>query len=410
MTQIRAFRPYVVAPQHATAVVSPAYDSMSPAQRRIFCETHPKNYINTMQGVDDFPTGERPTEAKVLEGNVQHLQVMLENGSYRNSDTDAVFIYQLSIDGHTQTGVVAEIPLGEYENGSIRRHEETRKEHEERLSRYLDIVGASSSPICLAYAGSAQIDAIVESVIQGDPVLDFVLPDGVCQRLWRVTDTSQYDGLCQAFSGIDATYLTDGHHRAASALRHAVSRRATDKTGGPWDYLLVALFPADQLRVLAFNRCVRDLGGRTPTDLLTELEKDFVVEPVGDDRAAEFPAQHGQFLMLLDGQTILLTLRRPALDKSPLRNLDVSILQARILEPLLGISDVRGDPRLDYVTGDSGLEGLQARCSEGWQLGFACFPTSLAELMAVADASEVMPPKSTCFDPKTRSGIFVRMS
>jgi uncharacterized protein (DUF1015 family) len=410
VTQIRAFRPYVVAPQHAIAVVSPAYDSMSPAQRRIFCETHPKNYINTMQAADDFPISERPTEAQVLEGNARQLQAMLKNGSYRDSDTDAVFIYQLSIDGHTQTGVVAEIPVGEYQNGSIRRHEETRKEHEERLSRYLDIVGASSSPICLAYAGSTEIDAIVESVTQGDPVLDFVLPDGVCQRLWRVTDASQCDGLCQAFSGMGATYLTDGHHRAASTLRHAASRRATGKTDGPWDYLLVALFPADQLRVLAFNRCVRDLGGRTTTNLLTELAKDFVVEPISDDHAAEFPAQRGQFLMLLDGQTILLTLRRPVLDKSPMRNLDVSILQERILEPLLGISDVRGDPRLDYVTGDSGLEGLRARCSEGWQLGFACFPTSLTELMAVADASEVMPPKSTCFDPKPRSGIFVRMS
>ena len=410
MTQIRAFRPYVVAPQHATTVVSPAYDSMSPAQRHAFCVTHPKNYINTMQVADDFPAGERPTEAKVLEGNVQQLQAMLENGSYQDSDTDAVFIYQLSIDGHMQTGVVAEVPVGEYENGSIRRHEETRKEHEERLSHYLDIVGASSSPICLAYAGSAQIDAIVESATQGDPVLDFVLPDGVCQRLWRVTDTSQCDDLRQAFSGVDATYLTDGHHRAASTLRHAASRRAAGKTDGPWDYLLVALFPADQLRVLAFNRCVRDLGGTTTTDLLTELAKDFVVEPISDDHAVEFPAQRGQFLMLLDGQTILLTLRRPVVDKSPLRNLDVSILQDRILKPLLGINDVRGDPRLDYVTGDSGLDGLQSRCSEGWQLGFVCFPTSLTELMAVADASEVMPPKSTCFDPKPRSGIFVRMS
>ena len=410
MTQIRAFRPYVVAPQHATAVVSPAYDSMSPAQRHTFCETHPKNYINTMRATDDFPAGERPTEAKVLGDNVRQLRKMLANGSYRDSDTDAVFIYQLSVDGHTQTGVVAEIPVDEYENGSIRRHEETRKEHEERLSHYLDIVGASSSPICLAYAQSVEIDAIVESITQGDPVLDFVLPDGVCQRLWRVTDTAQCDDLRQEFSGIDATYLTDGHHRAASMSRHAASRRAAGKADGPWDYLLVALFPADQLRVLAFNRCVRDLGGRTPADLLTELGKDFVVEPIDDDRAAEYPAQRGQFLMLLSGQTILLTLRHPVLDKSPLRNLDVSILQQRILEPLLGISDVRGDPRLDYVTGDSGLDGLQARCSEGWQLGFACFPTSLAELMAVADASEVMPPKSTCFDPKPRSGIFVRMS
>lgn len=409
MTQIRAFRPYLVTPGHAGSVVSPAYDSMSPDERRGFREAHPQNYINVMRSVDDFPVGERPSEDQLLKENSDQLQALLSSGAYERCNQEGLFVYQMDINGHSQTGIVTEIPVSEYQDGLVRKHEETRKDHEARLGQYLDTVGATSSPICLAYEGSDTIDGIVNALSDSDPILDFSLPDGVQQRLWQVSDPSVLEALQRAFVDIEYTYLTDGHHRAASTLHHAASRHAQGKGTGPWDYLLAALFPASQLRVLPFNRCVRDLGGLTPEGLLERLEDDFTVEVASADQAA-LPAQQGQFLILMNEQAVTITRRSPALDPSPVKNLDVSVLQDRVLAPLLGIHDARKDPRLDYVTGDSGVSGLMQRCREGWQVGIACFPTSMAELMAVANAGDVMPPKSTCFDPKPRSGLFVRMS
>ena len=409
MTQIRTFQPHLVTPGHAGSVVGPAYDSMSPDQRRSFRDANPHNYINVMRSVDDFPHGECPSEEQLLKENVDQLQHLLSSGAYEPCDQEAIFLYQLTINGHSQTGIVAEIPVSEYRDGLVRKHEETRKDHEARLGHYLDTVGATSSPICLAYAGTSTIDAIVDDLTNSKPMLDFFLPDGVQQCLWQVSDPSVLDALKQAFTGIEFTYLTDGHHRAASTLHHAASRHAQGKGSGPWDYLLTVLFPASQLRVLPFNRCVRDLGGLTPEAFVERLEPDFAIETMSVERAT-LPARQGQFLMLIDGQAITIT-RRPAVqDPSPVKNLDVSVLQDKVLAPVLGIHDARKDPRLDYVTGDSGIDGLLQRCREGWQLGIACFPTAMAELMAVANAGEVMPPKSTCFDPKPRSGLFVRMS
>ncbi len=409
MTQIRAFQPRLVTSEHAGSVVGPAYDSMTPDQRRSFRSANPQNYINVMRSVDDFPVGKRPSEEQLLQENIDQLRQLLASGAYTQCDQDSVFIYQLSVDGHSQTGIVAEIPVGEYREGLVRKHEETRKDHEARLGHYLDSVGATSSPICLAYEGTNAIDGVVEELINTEPVLDFHLPDGVQQRLWQVSDPAILDTLASGFADIHYTYLTDGHHRAASTLHHAASRHAQGKGEGPWDYLLAALFPASQLRVLPFNRCVRDLKGLTPEAFLQKLEDDFIVE-IKPVEQAVLPSRQGQFLMLMEGCSATVTRRSEPQDPSPVKNLDVAILQDRVLAPVLGIEDARKDPRLDYVTGDSGTEGLMQRLREGWQLGIACFPTSMGELMAVADAGEVMPPKSTCFDPKPRSGLFVRMS
>ncbi|MAF08049.1 MAG: hypothetical protein CL389_09365 [Acidiferrobacteraceae bacterium] len=409
MTQIRAFRPYLVTPGHADSVVAPAYDSMSPEERRGFRKAHPHNYINVMRSVDDFPVAERPSEGQLLKENADQLQGLLASGAYERCDQEGFFVYQLSINGHSQTGIVAEIPVSEYQDGLVRKHEETRKDHEARLGQYLGAVGATSSPICLAYEGTDTIDAIVNALIDSDPILDFPLPDGVHQRLWQVSDPSVLEALQRAFLDIKYTYLTDGHHRAASTLHHAASRHAQGKGSGPWDYLLTALFPASQLRILPFNRCVRDLGGLTPEGLLERLEDDFTIEVASADQAV-LPTRQGQFLILMNEQAVTITRRSAASDPSPVKNLDVSVLQDRVLAPLLDIHNARKDPRLDYVTGDSGVAGLMQRCREGWQLGIACFPTSITELMTVANAGEVMPPKSTCFDPKPRSGLFVRMS
>lgn len=409
MTEIHAFSPFVVAAAHAPAVVSPAYDSMTPDERLRFRQSHPENYINVMRTTEDFPEGERPSEQQVTDENIAQLAALRSKGAFQQCSIEGLFIYQLEVQGHVQTGVVAEIPISEYGDGSVRKHEETRKEHELRLVRYLNEVGASSSPVCLAYEARAGIDRIIEEQVRSQPFLDFDLPDGIHQRLWQISDPQTIDVLKAEFCEVKATYLTDGHHRAASTLRHAAGRHAEGQGSGPWDFLLVVLFPANQLRVLPFNRCVRDLGSISVTDFMAKVEASFnvVSVPVHED---SLPAQHGEFLMLLDDRAFRLTRRVDYGDRSPVKNLDVSYLQDHLLTSILGIEDARGDSRLDYVTGDSGLEGLKQRQDKGWRLGFACYPTSMSELMAVADAGEVMPPKSTCFDPKPRSGLFLRMS
>ncbi|MBT6071466.1 MAG: DUF1015 domain-containing protein, partial [Proteobacteria bacterium] len=336
-------------------------------------------------------------------------QKLHDSGAFTLCKKEGVFVYQVEIDGHTQTGIVAEIPIKEYGTGVVRKHEETRKEHELRLVSYLNDVGASSSPVCLAYKSRVEINSVVDKVFLDDPLLDFDLPDGLRQKLWQITDADTLAQLREGFSNVAATYLTDGHHRAASTLRYAADCHAKGKGDGPWDYLLVVMFPAEQLRVLPFNRCVRDLGSITEDQLLDQIKTHFLLEPV-PAKESSLPQRRGEFLMLVDDHAYQLTRRTDSESSSPVKSLDVSFLQDYLLAPILGIQDARGDPRLDYVTGDSGLAGLIQRSQQGWRLGFACYPTSMEELMAVADAGEVMPPKSTCFDPKPRSGLFLKMS
>ena len=409
MTEIRAFKPYLVSAGAATTVVSPAYDSMSSSERLSYRQTHPQNYINVMRTTDDFPEGERPSESRITAENIEELQKLHDSGAFTLCKKEGVFVYQVEIDGHTQTGIVAEIPIKEYGTGVVRKHEETRKEHELRLVSYLNDVGASSSPVCLAYESRVEINSVVDKVFLDDPLLDFDLPDGLRQKLWQITDADTLAQLREGFSNVAATYLTDGHHRAASTLRYAADCHAKGKGDGPWDYLLVVMFPAEQLRVLPFNRCVRDLGSITEEQLLDQIKTHFLLEPV-PAKESSLPQRRGEFLMLVDDHAYQLTRRTDSESSSPVKSLDVSFLQDYLLAPILGIQDARGDPRLDYVTGDSGLAGLIQRSQQGWRLGFACYPTSMEELMAVADAGEVMPPKSTCFDPKPRSGLFLKMS
>jgi uncharacterized protein (DUF1015 family) len=270
----------------------------------------------------------------------------------------------------------------------------------------LQHVGVSSSPICLAYQDDARIDKTVEIITHDKPLLDFSLEDGVRQTIWKVVGTEQIDILRTQFLSVEVAYLTDGHHRMAASVRHAANRSSS----GPWDNFLAALFPATQLRILSFNRCVRDLNGLSVEQLIDGLALNFTVDRISDDRKTMLPSKPGEFTLLVENQLFRLQVCPARVPNDPVGSLDVSLLQNLFLEPVLGIGDDRSDPRLDFVTGDRGLNGLRQRAEEGWQAGIACYPTSMTDLMSIADRGLVMPPKSTCFDPKARSGIFLRFS
>ena len=387
-------------------MVAPAYDSMAPAERAAYAKTNPSNFIKTMRTPEDYVESENPSLEMVLDHNLNAVQKMLEDSTFELQPHEALYIYRLHTGDHVQTAVIAEVPVTEYQQGRIHKHEHTRFEHENRLTQYLQHVGVSSSPICLAYQDDARIDKTVEIITQDKPLLDFSLEDGVRQTIWKVVGTEQIDILRTQFLSVEVAYLTDGHHRMAASVRHAANRSSS----GPWDNFLAALFPATQLRILSFNRCVRDLNGLSVEQLIDGLALNFTVDRISDDRKTILPSKPGEFTLLVENQLFRLQVCPARVPNDPVGSLDVSLLQNLFLEPVLGIEDDRSDPRLDFVTGDRGLNGLRQRAEEGWQAGIACYPTSMTDLMSIADRGLVMPPKSTCFDPKARSGIFLRFS
>ena len=414
MTAIRPFQCYYASPELAQDVACPAYDAMTPGQRHEFALAHPMNYLNVMRSTEEYPEDQRPPFDENLQRNSARLQQLIRDRVFVFNDTPGVYIYRLAVDGHVQTGLIAEIPVDEFDCGGIKKHEHTRRDKEDVLIRYRDEIRASSTPISLTYPADETIDEAVEHAQQREPLIDFTSDDGVHQTVWFLGDPSEIERLQRAFERFDALYLTDGHHRTAVCQKWAAKRRAENPnhTGDePYNFVLTAIFPDNQMRILEYNRLVRDLNGLSVDELLKKLETHFTVEPLNVAAADEaHPAQRHQFSMYTGGRWYSLTAHEGLVpEDDPVRCLDVCLLQEHVLEPLLGIEDPRQDPRIDYVPGAFGLDELERRVHEGWAVGFACYPTSVQELMAIADAGEVMPPKSTWFDPKVRSGLLVRL-
>ncbi len=412
MPNIKPFDGFLVKPEAATSVVSPAYDSVSPEERRRFSESNPENFINTMRLQEDFPADSQPTQEQLLQANRTTLETLLKSDAFNETPRPCMFLYQLGTSAHVQTGLICEVSVQEYEAGKLRKHENTRSTKEDLLARYQEVVGAASSPICLTYAQNNLIDNLISELILAKPDLDFLTRNGEPQKVWCVSDTDHQQALKAHFEKIEVTYLTDGHHRAASGLRYAELMRA--KTGGntgdePYNQLLVALFPDNQLNLLPFHRCVKGLNGLSVEQLTKQLSQSFTVDL--QQNCTEFSCKkHGQFGMLVGGSWYKLTIKPEVLDSSnPVSALDVSLLQDLVLDPILGIKDSRSDARLGYIAGISGSAGISQAVSEGWDIVFCCYATSIQQLMNVADAGELMPPKSTYFDPKPRSGIFLRL-
>ena len=412
MPTIKPFDGYLIKTDRATSVVSPAYDSVSAEERRRFADENPENFINTMRLQEDYPEDSQPTQEQLLSDNKEQLQKLLHNGSFRPLDQSSMFVYQLGTGDHIQTGLVCEVSVEEYECGALRKHENTRASKEDLLARYQEVVGASSSPICLTYPQNTDIDTTIAQVITKPADVDFTTADGESQRVWAITDTAELVHLQQLFSNIEATYLTDGHHRAASGCRYAEIMRAKSGSNNgdePFNQLLIALFPDNQLNLLPFHRCVRDRNGLSADQIEAALQQHFEVERL--DSANEcIPKRHGEFGMLVEDTWYRLAVRQECIDANdPVASLDVSILQDLILDPILGVRDMRDDPRLGYIAGVAGIDGIREAATNGWDVVFVCYATSIQQLMAVADANALMPPKSTYFDPKPRSGIFVRL-
>jgi uncharacterized protein (DUF1015 family) len=310
---------------------------------------------------------------------------------------------------HVQAGLVGACSVREYEQDLIKKHEHTRKDKEDDRTRHVTACDANAEPVFLAYRARKEIDALVDRVRSRKPVYDITVDDGISHTVWVVDDPGEIADLTRLSASVPCLYVADGHHRTAAAVRHGQMMRGRNSspTGEePYESFMAVVFPHDQLRILDYNRVVKDLNGMTPAAFVDRVAEKFDVAPASE---AHPPRAH-TFGMFLEDRWRLLTAKPgtfPAGD--PVKGLDVSILQDNLLAPVLGIADPRTDKRIDFVGGIRGMGELEKRCREGWAAAFSLFPTSLDQLMAVADAGMVMPPKSTWFEPKLRSGLLVRL-
>ena len=394
-------------PSVAARVAALPYDVYNRAEAKAEVEREPLSFLRVDRAETQFPDSVDTYADCVYEKAKELLDGMSADGTMITSEKHCYYIYELTMDGRAQTGIVACSSVDDYLDGTIRRHENTRAEKEADRIRHVDTCNAQTGPIFLSYRSRADINAVVDAVKKNAPVYDFVSPDGIRHTVWEIADDAQVEALERGFAQVPNTYIADGHHRAASAVKVGLKRREANPgyTGGePWNFFLSVLFPDDQLMIMDYNRVVKDLNGLSEEQFLEKVKELFTVETAGSE--AVRPEKKGQFGMYLDGCWYRLTTKQ-APTGDPVADLDVSILQDTLLHPVLGIQDPKTDKRIDFIGGIRGLGELERRCHTDMKIAFSMYPTSMAELFRVADEGKLMPPKSTWFEPKLRSGLFI---
>lgn len=407
MAEIRAFRGIRPAAGKEADIAALPYDVYNREEARKAVEGKPLTFLRIDRAETQLSEETDIYAPEVYQKAKELLWGMVENGDFVQDDKPCYYLYELTMNGRSQTGIVACASIDDYLNGMIKKHENTRREKEEDRVRHVDICDAQTGPIFLAYRNQESLKKIVADVKTGAALFDFTSEDGIRHRGWKIADTEKISAIYEAFHQMNALYIADGHHRAASAVRVGVKRREEHPgyTGEEeFNYFLSVIFPDDELMIMDYNRVVRELNGLTPEQFLSGIKKVFDVEKLDK---AEHPKRKGQVTLFLEDKWYLLTLKPEYENCDPVEGLDVSILQKQVLEPVLGIQDPKTDKRIDFVGGIRGLSELERRVHTDMKVAFAMYPTSIGELFAVADAGLLMPPKSTWFEPKLRSGLFI---
>lgn len=335
------------------------------------------------------------------------LDSRIADGTFITDTDKAYYVYELTMNGRTQTGIAACASIDDYNNNIIKKHENTRADKEQDRINHVDRCSAQTGPIFLAYRADEVIRNEVAKAKETKPLYNFTSPDGIRHQVYKISNAQSVENIEKAFAGIDDIYIADGHHRAASAVKVGLKRREEhpDYTGEEeFNYFLSVLFPDEELMIMPYNRVVKDLNGYSKEEFIKKIEEKFEIE---ESAAAVEPAYKAEFGMYLDEKWYKLKAKKDILSDDPVDGLDVAILQNNLLEPVLGIHDPKTDKRIDFVGGIRGLLELEKRCHTDCVLAFSMYPTSIAELFAVADAGRLMPPKSTWFEPKLRSGLFI---
>ena len=409
MAAVRPFKAFRPAPALAGRCAALPYDVFSTEEARREVEKEPLSFLAIDRPETQFEEGHDMYAPEVYSKAHDLLWARIEDGTYVQDSVPCFYIYEQTIDGRTQTGIVACASADDYLSGVIKKHENTLAAKEEDRVRHIDACDAQTGPIFLGYRRNEVISKAVDKVrYTGRPVYDFVSGDNVRNRIWVAADEDDIQTIQDAFEQVDSLYIADGHHRCASAVRVCQKRRAQDPSPDgkkEYDYFLSVLFPEDELRIMDYNRVVKDLNGLTADEFVKRVSEKYEVEK---GTAEQIRAAHKyEVSMYLGGIWYRLTARDNIRKNDVVDGLDVAILQNEILSPVLGIDDPKTDPRIDFVGGIRGLSELERRCAEDCVLAFAMYPTAVSELFDVADAGRLMPPKSTWFEPKLLSGLFI---
>ena len=409
MATLHPFRALRPTPDTAARIAAVPYDVVSTDEARALADDNPLSFLRVSRAEIELPNGADPYADAVYERAATNFSA-LRKTSLVVEDEPSLYFYRLRMGGHVQTGLAACFSIDEYDRDVIKKHERTRRDKEDDRTRHMIALGAQTGPVFLTYKKSDDVDRIAIRATARAPLIDITAPDGVQHTIWRVTGADR-DALVGAFTRIPALYIADGHHRAASAARTRAELRASGSRGtDPGDgadaaTMLAVAFPHDQVQILPYNRVVKDLGALSPDAFNSAVRERFEVAA-----GPATPAKRGDIAMYFQGKWHTLRSRAAAAANDPIGGLDVSVLQEQLLAPVLKIADVRTDKRIDFVAGARGTKALETLVDSGKAaVGFSLYPVSVGDLMAVSDAGEIMPPKSTWFEPKLRDGLLIHL-
>lgn len=408
MADIRPFQAVRPAKGQEKIIAALPYDVYNRAEAREVVLKNPHSFLAIDRAETQFSEDTDMYADCVYEKAASMLKEWRRDGLFIKDEKPCYYIYELTMNSRVQTGIVACASIDDYQNNVIKKHENTRAEKEQDRIRHVDVCNAQTGPIFLAYRANRTIAEVVAKTKTTEPVYDFSSEDGIGHRVWVIDAEQDISLVKNAFASINAIYIADGHHRCASAVKVGLKRREANPgyTGEEeYNYFLSVLFPDDELMIMDYNRVVKDLNGMTEEEFKEKLSEIYEIGAPSD--APVHPKKKGETAMHLKGKWYLLTLKESFYNSDPVDGLDVSVLQKYVLAELLDIRDPKTDRRIDFVGGIRGLEELERRATSDCVLAFAMYPTSIAELFAVADAGLLMPPKSTWFEPKLRSGLFI---
>lgn len=401
--KINPFKAWRPAPEKAGDVASVPYDVVNTKQAAALAEGNPDSFLHVVRAEIDLPEGTDVYSNAVYAKANENLQRMMADGTLIREEETCLYLYSQQMGDHLQYGIVAGCNVEDYENGLIKIHEKTRKVKEQDRTRYVDELNANTGPVFLTCKDNKSVGELMEQIAATEPLTQFTAPDGIIHTVWKIEEPA---ALVSAFADVPAFYVADGHHRSASAAKVGAMRRTANPnhTGDePYNWFLAVIFPESQLKILPYNRVVLSLGEQTASEFLAKLGESFDIS----DTDISTPEHSGAVCMYMDGKWCELT-PKEAIPSDPVGSLDVSVLQDRVLAPLLGIDDPRESDDIDFVGGIHGTAELERRVDAGEAVvAFSLYPTTIAQLMDVADAGLLMPPKSTWFEPKLRSGLLV---
>lgn len=411
MAVLKAFKGIRPTEKLANKVAALPYDVMNSDEAREMVVGNPYSFLHVDKPEVDLDKSIDLYDKRVYEKANENLRGMIANGTLVKDGKDNLYIYKEIMNGRPQVGLVGCTSIDDYINNKIKKHEFTRADKEQDRINHVDYTNANTGPIFLTYKAKKEINDVINNwMTDHKPVYDFVSEDGVSHTVWVIDDNSKIQKLESEFKSIDYLYIADGHHRAASAVKVGIKRREQNPNFDgteEFNFFLAVLFPDEQLYIMDYNRVVKDLNGNTKDEFMAKVGEKFTIEEFNGTGQYKPEAKH-KVGMFLEGKWYKLTAKAGTFnEKDPVDRLDVSIMQKNLLTPILGIEDPRTDKRIDFIGGIRGLSELERRVNEGMKVAFAMFPTSIEDLMDIADAGKVMPPKSTWFEPKLRSGLFI---